>query len=66
MSSPGRTDGYVCVCVCKNMTDEEDEDDDDDDGTQTDLLYDVAEVGAQDDSDVGQGLVDVCELGNTR
>lgn len=27
--------------------------------TQTDLLYDIAEVGAQDDIDVGQGLVDV-------
>lgn len=54
----------VCACVYKNMTDEEDEDDDDG-WTQTDLLYDVAEVGAQDESDVGQGLVDVCQLGNT-
>lgn len=35
------------------------------DRTQTDLLYDVAEVGAQDDVDVGQGLVDICQLRNT-
>lgn len=42
------------------------EDDDDDQRTQTDLLYDVAEVGAQDDVDVGQGLIDICKLRTTR
>lgn len=51
----------------KNATDEEDDEEDEGGGrTHADLLHDVAEVGAQDDVDVGQGLVDVRKLGKTR